>query len=779
MRVLPTYGAAALAVLALGASAGRGGANAETSCADPETTAATASLGRAIASGRDVWGTQLLHARGGPTYAGARKFLPPLTRAVQWQGRPLTTSGSYYLALAFPFTSYGSPMYALHVADGSEIITRRVGGPSLGIDVGNGKERFGSCSSRLQPARLADGYLPILQTSYTDSNGVRYDQESFVGRTYGTPSVVSFVRLVVDARASSDGATVRLVPWRALARSAEDRLGRDGLTRLIVSEGAEFENRAVRFRVAPGEQQTIYLEWLNAPSDARFVHADAPTYDTARATVVQFWQSRLDAGGTFSVPEPAVQNAELGVLTQLMAFGWRYSVGNAYEELSYAESLDAAEVAAEYGYASVAKAIIQLSLQRMRLRPLRFTPFRGGHLLSSAATYYRLTRDRAFLRAETPALGHLVARIAARQRRSGPKRGRLLPQPLSTDLESHDVDSVPGQIEAVEGLLSIARVWSVTGHRTQAARARNLALGIRRASRPPIARALIRMRDGSVFVPDQLSSPQHPFGLLTASREGSYWNLVMQSAFGSGWFRAHSATSRGILRYLQNHGGLLLGVPRTYARTVYGDVPGVGLAQVYDLGTSRFLVDNDRADRLDLSLYGMLAAGMTEGTYVSGEAVSVPPVRGAYERTMFMPPNSGANASFLGTLRELLIHERRGPLGAPTGLDLAFATPRAWLADGATIEVRDAPTSFGKVSYSLVRQGSTIDGELVLPAHSHSRLRLRLPAGVRLRGVLVGGTPVAADRAGTIDLGAREGRVELHAAVGSRSVDPGAGSGTR
>ena len=113
----------------------------------------------------------------------------------------------------------------------------------------------------------------------------------------------------------------------------------------------------------------------------------------------------------------------------------------------------------------------------MRLRPWRFTAFRGGHILSTAATYYRLTRDREFLRAETPALAGLVARIAARQVHTGPARDRLLPEPLSTDLEDHDVDSVPGQIEAVEGLLAIGRVWSSTGYGAEAERARLLAVG--------------------------------------------------------------------------------------------------------------------------------------------------------------------------------------------------------------------------------------------------------------------------------------------------------------
>jgi len=689
---------------------------------------------------------------------------------MQWQGRPLTSSGSYYIPLSFPFTSYGSTVFALHVADGSEIVTRRVGGPSLSVYVGSGSERYGSCLPRLRPARLAQGSLPILQTSYTDAAGVRYRQESFVGRAfgaYGARSVISFMRLVVDARGASRGATVRLVPWRRLAHSLPDRLALGGQTRLIVSDEPDFVDGVVRYRVPAGEKQTIYVEWLNAPSDARYVHATAASYDAARATVVNFWQSRLDAGATFDVPEPAVQEAERGILTQLIAFGWRYSVGNAYEELSYAESLDAAETAAEYGYPAVAKSIIELSLDRMRLRPGRFTAFRGGHILSTAATYYRLTRDRTFLRMETPALDSLVRRIAARQRTSGPARGRLVPEPLSTDLEDKNVDSVPGQIEAVQGLLAIGRVWSSTGYPAHAARARTLALGIDQALRPAVARASVRLRDGSLFVPDQLAPSQRPFGRLTASRDGSYWNLVMPYALASGWVPAHSRAAHGILRYLLAHGARLLGIPRTYARTVYGDAPGAGLAQVYGLSASRFFADNDQPDQLVLSLYGMQAVGMTAGTFVSGEAVSVLPVRGAHDRTMFMPPNSGANASYLETLHELLIHERRGSLGAPAGLDLAFSTPRGWLADGQEIDVRDAPTSFGKVTYSLVRHGSTIDGSLVLPAGARCRLRLRLPAGEHLVRVLVGSTPVTVDRAGTIDLGSRRGAVAVRATVGT------------
>jgi hypothetical protein len=733
------------------------------------SSAYAASVDDAVAAGRDVWGGDLLRDAGGPTYERARRYLAPLTQALQWGRRPLTASGSYYVPLSYPFTSYGSPMYALHVADGSEIITRRVGGPSLQIFVGGaGKERYGSCLARLRPARLAQGHLPILQTAYEDGGGVRYVQESFVGRAYGAfgaRSVISFVKLVVDARRASRGATVRLVPWRRLAHSAPDRLALKGQTRLIVSDGAQFVDGVARYRVPPGEKETVYAEWLNAPSDARYVHADSQTYEVARATVVKFWESRLDAGATFSVPEPAVQDAELGVLTQLVSFGWRYSIGNPYEELSYAESLDAAEVAVEYGYPSVAKSIIELALRRIRADPAAFRAFRGGHILSTAAMYVRATRDRAFLQAETPALADVVARIAARQLHTGKLRGQLIPEPLSTDLENHAIASVPGQLEAIQGLRAIARVWLTAEDDVHGDRAAALAASIDAAVRPALAHVSKHLRDGTLFVPDRLTG-QKAFGRLTASRDGSYWNLMMPYAFSSGWFAPHTSASRGILRYLMRHGSRLLGVTRTYAGTVYGARGGAGLAPVYGLGTARFFADNDQPDQLDLTLYGTLANGMTQATYVSGEAVSLLPVDRTYDRAMFMPPNAGANASYLGTLRELLVHERRGPLGAPVGLDLAFSTPRAWLGDGKTIDVSNAPTSFGKVSYSITRHGSSVVARLVLPRTQDVRLRLRLPAGEQLSRVLVGSSSVASSAGGTIDLGARHGSLLVRATLG-------------
>ena len=224
-----------------------------------------AAVARATASRRDVWGEELLSAPGGPTYEAARRFLSPVLYGQQRQHRPLTPSGVYYLAFAYPLNAQSGPVYALHVADGSQIITRRIGpwSPSITIKVGpHGHENYGACLAWLTPATLAEGYLPILRTSYVDANGVRYRQESFLGRVKGFRPLVSLVRLSIDARPSRASAVVRFLPsQKALVRHG-DRLDTTAGTALIASDGATYDGRAFRFRVAQGDQKTVYLAWV-------------------------------------------------------------------------------------------------------------------------------------------------------------------------------------------------------------------------------------------------------------------------------------------------------------------------------------------------------------------------------------------------------------------------------------------------------------------------------------------------------------------------------------
>ena len=234
---------------------------------------------------------------------------------------------------------------------------------------------------------------------------------------------------------------------------------------------------------------------------------------------------------------------------------------------------------------------------------------------------------------------------------------------------------------------------------------------------------------------------------LTQAKLGSYWNLVMPYALGSGLFAPGSPEATGALRYLLRHGSRLLGVVRAGAYALYEKpvYPVSGTDQVYGINAARFLADNDAADQLVLSLYGSLAVAMTPGTFVSGEAASVAPRAGEHFRSMYLPPNNASNAAFLETLRSLLVHEARDAEGAPVGLELAFATPRPWLRAGRRIAVRKAPTSFGPVSYSLEARSDTILATVDAPsrpAPKTLKLRVRLPRGQRVEAVTVNGRPI-------------------------------------
>ncbi|MCS7007326.1 MAG: hypothetical protein NZL88_07215, partial [Gaiellaceae bacterium] len=171
--------------------------------------------------------------------------------------------------------------------------------------------------------------------------------------------------------------------------------------------------------------------------------------------------------------------------------------------------------------------------------------------------------------------------------------------------------------------------------------------------------------------------------------------------------------------------------------------PGSGTNPVYGLNLARFLADLDRADALVVSLYGYLAAGMTPGTFISGESLSIAPLDGPY-RTAYLPPNSAANAAFLETVRLLLVRERLDRGGRPVALELAHATPRTWLEPGKTIEVRRMRTSFGRVSFRIEAGESSAVVTLHLPERApipSLRLRLRLPDGKRVAASLLDGAP--------------------------------------
>jgi hypothetical protein len=382
------------------------------------------------------------------------------------------------------------------------------------------------------------------------------------------------------------------------------------------------------------------------------------------------------------------------------------------------------------------------------------------------ADYFRRFGDLAFVKRVTPPFRRYVTAFE-RQLDRGPT-GLLSRERYGADI-LHKVYGLHAQVLALQGLRAMAAVWGATGYPLLADDATRVATRLDAGLRAAVAASRTVLPDGSLFVPiSLLDAREHPYDALTSSKRGSYWNLVMPYVLASGFFRPGGPEATGLLRYLLNHGSRFLGLVRFAPHTGVTN-PGYqrpGSDDVYGTNVVRFLADNHQSGLLQLSLYGKLGAGMTENTFVAGEGSTIGPVPGQYYRAMHRPPNSANNAMFLEALRLMLVHETAG------GLELAYATPRSWLAPGKRIEVRRLQTSFGPLSYALDAGATKVRVRLDVPPRLTGPLllRLRLPAGERLASVKARGKSFERfARPDTLDLTGLTGHVELAVAISGGS----------
>jgi hypothetical protein len=275
------------------------------------------------------------------------------------------------------------------------------------------------------------------------------------------------------------------------------------------------------------------------------------------------------------------------------------------------------------------------------------------------------------------------------------------------------------------------------------------------------------------FVPVALFGAEEPYQKIIESRLGSYWNIMIKYVLGSGVFAPDSEYADAIIASMQQRAGLMMGLNRSRGQGRSHHVHELGINELYGMRYALALLRRDEPDHALVSFYGKLAQGMTRDTYIGGEGASITPIDD-HGRQLFLPPNSAANANYLQQLRYLLVQDYDlDDDGRAETLRLAFATPRAWLRDGGRIEVKDAPTEFGEISFSIrsALDQRRVEAEVTLPPRQSPEkvlLRLRLPDGRRAQSAAVNGKPSALqkdDNGDMIDLSGLRGTVRVDARV--------------
>jgi hypothetical protein len=376
----------------------------------------------------------------------------------------------------------------------------------------------------------------------------------------------------------------------------------------------------------------------------------------------------------------------------------------------------------------------------------------AGQKLDDLVRYYWQTRDADFIRSTRPKWDKEIKRILD----SRGENGLLQREQYCNDIPT-PVFSLNSNGKCWRGLRGMSAVLSDMGEGSESAQLAKTAAEFRHAILAAVQKSTFTNTQPP-FIPIALFGEELPYDPICATRMGSYWNLMANFVLGFEVLGPGSEGETAILQYIQQHGGLCMGMERARPWPSFWNGTQ-SLNPLYGMRYALTLLRRDEPERALVSFYGMLAQGFTRNTFVAGEGSALTPLD-EHGRQFYCPPNSAGNAHFLQMLRYLLVQDwDLDDDGKPETLRLAFATPKRWLEDGRTIKVEHAPTAFGPVSFWLESHLSR--GEIraeIDPPHrirpKSMQFRARVPDGWRIVTVEAAGQDLKPDINGTVDIGA-------------------------
>ena len=710
-------------------------------------------LDEALASGNDQWGLAAMRQPNGPSYEFFEKLLPPL--------RYVNAAFHHYpIILSAP----GSLLKARLVSNGSAINARaglktwKDAGVPVTFRVGDARELYGQDLSRLRGPPYERGYLPVVQLAY-EQHGATYDEESFASlEPQFAENGVVFTKFTLTSK--KPGTVSAKIDSKAPLAAAHGAVrDTNGHALVWFSDNWKWDTVEQTLCANLGRNQSatlaIAIQPMALPAEIPLL---AATYEKQHKRCAHEWQALLDRGMKLEVPESVVNNAwhslVAGNFMLLKGDSMNYSAGNAYERLYQAECGDSARALALFGHtAEVAKMI--LPLFNYTRDGLKF--HNAGFKLQTLSHYYWLTRDANYVnsvRASWQAEVKLI--VEGREKESG-----LFPREQYCGDIFTKVYSLHSNGACWRGLHDFAAVLADLGERAESQRLADVAKEFRRAIITATEKS--EYKDANpMFIPVALFGEEKPYESLTASMLGSYWTLIAPYMLGSGMFGPGSARERAIIDYLQERGGVCMGMIRFHQHSgLFANEDA--LDDNYGLRYTAKLLQMDEVDRALASFYGKLAQGLTRDTFIGAEGTGLRPLDD-HGRPMYLPPNSTGNALFLWTLRYLLVQDwDLDDDGKPETLRLLFATPKRWLKDGKSIRIEHAPTAFGPISLrveSRLHHGEVI-AKLELPTRNPAKetlLRIRVPDGWQVDSATAKGKQLNIDTQGTVNISSLKGK---------------------
>jgi hypothetical protein len=722
---------------------------------EPATVNNLPSVQEMIEARTDVWGDAAMRQPNGASYEFFADLLPPL----RWVN---TDFRHYPIVLSAP----RSAQKARIISNGSAINARAntppmwyEQGATVSFFVGEAPKAFGADLQRLETPSYLDGYLPIVAIRYEHA-GVTYQEEFFA--PVDEKCAAQGAAMLRFSLSGQGGRTKGAVKGRVEARVDSEKLLRvengnvlNEKGQSLVAFGPMWQWNAKRKALVAelSAKETAELAVFTKPAAPDF-KMSAAVYDEGRQQCIQAWKDVLDRSVKLQTPEAIVNNAWRATLIGnfMIAVGDRphYSAQNAYAKLYEGECGDTLRAFMLYGHLDIASAMLRPMLEFDR-HDTRFHV--AGQKLQLLAYFYWITRDAETVRAYEPLWRPAVELIlSSREPDSG-----LLPKDRYAGDIHENVYSLNSNANCWRGLRDIAAVLTDMGETEEAKRLQQAADDYRNKILSAVTRSE-RLDAKPPFIPNALLADEPAHDPLTATRTGSYYDLMCPYIIGSEVFGQGTKREDWLIGYLQNHGGIGMGMPRVQpAQGIYKGEPGVN--PLYGLRYQLALLRRDEREKALVGFYGQLAQGMTRGTFIGGEGSRF--VHGDENgRSFYLPPNSTSNAAWLIALRNLLVQDWDLDADAkPDTLRFLFAAPRRWLSDGKTIRIENAPTAFGPVSCSADSKLSEgyVEVKITPPPRPAKAMLLRvpLPEGWKIESAQIDGKNTPLISGHTIDVSGR------------------------
>ncbi|NLX95288.1 MAG: hypothetical protein GXY83_03850 [Rhodopirellula sp.] len=623
------------------------------------------------------------------------------------------------------------------------------------FSVGSADAWLGKSGSGTEPRkRLLGGYMPIVIADFDEPAGsetpLEYEQTAVAWSEGMSPDkpLWAFVRLNV----SNPGNRAREAQ---IAWHVDYGVGPERKVRKVADW---------KLKLAPGAEQAVCgkLPFLDGHEKAE--ESSAAEFEQRLAEAAPFWDRLLNQGMRITVPEQRVNDAYRAWLAY--TFLNVDKVGDRYEPHDGSGFYEAifGIMAAKYcnalgltGHPDEARAYLDSLATLISPEGCFFVSFGfvdTGTLLWVMDQHYQLTGDEAWLHKAAPNMIRMCDWIIRKRKESMAEQAEdsvyygLIRSRVGVDNPGTDYSYVTAT-SLCTGMEAAVRSLRALGMTDDATRIEKESATYREDIERSMRRAVLE-HNGLKVLPVMPETHKYlkraaytPGGKedAAAGEECSghgYYALFGSIVLETKFLPASDERFRLIPELLEQRDGLLMGM------CAFGLKGGIDHAFTY--GYWMNCLERNEVKRVLLGFYGSLAYGMSRDTWSGVECTNM--TSGANASTL---PHLRSGTQQLRLLRHMLVRE------VGNRLVLAQAAPQQWLADGKDVAVHDAPTHFGKVSYTIHSHAGA--GRIIVDLDPPTRkppaaieLHLRHPDGATIRSVSVDGAPAKGFGDGSIVL---------------------------